>query len=64
MNMVNRGDINGTGCEGLDGDLVDLEHFSYSNAKMGCLIRYSLVNTDFQGISVSRHLSNKLCMTT
>ena len=56
MNMVNNGDISGTGCEDLEGALVDLDQFSYSNAKMGCLIRYSLENTDFRGISVSeRH---------
>ena len=56
MNMIDNGDISGTGCEDLEGALVDLDQFSYSNAKMGCLIRYSLENTDFRGISVSeRH---------
>lgn len=54
--MVNNGDISGTGCEELEGDLVELDEFSYRNAKMGCLIHYSLEKTDFRGISVSeRH---------
>ena len=42
-----------TDCEGMDGGLVPLNEFNYSNAFMGCVIRYNLQQTDFVGMSVS-----------
>ena len=41
------------GCDGLDGGLVSLEQFNYSNGVMGCVMRWSLEQTDFSGVSVS-----------
>jgi len=41
------------GCDGLDGGLVPLEQFNYSNGVMGCVIRWSLEQTNFSGLSVS-----------
>lgn len=34
-------------------DLVPIENFSYSNELMGCIIRWSLQQTNFVGLSVS-----------
>ena len=42
-----------TDCEGMDGGLVPLNEFNYSNAFMGCVIRYNLQQTDFVGMSVN-----------
>lgn len=52
MTMVEHGNITGTGCEDFDGSLVSLENFTYGNAKMGCLINWSLRRTNFSGVSV------------
>ena len=41
------------GCDGLDGGLVLLEQFNYSNGVMGCVMRWSLEQTNFSGVSVS-----------
>ena len=41
------------GCDGLDGGLVPLEKFNYSNGVMGCVMCWSLQQTNFSGISVS-----------
>ena len=41
------------GCGGLDGGLVPLEQFDYSNGVMGCVMRWSLGQTNFSGVSVS-----------
>ena len=51
--MLNKGNINGTGCENISGSLVPLEQFQYSNEKMGCLIQYNIQMTNFSGVSVS-----------
>ena len=50
-----------TDCEGMDGGLVPLNEFNYSNAFMGCVIRYHLQQTDFVGMSVNS-LSAKIYM--
>ena len=42
-----------TNCTDLYGELVPLNDFNYSNAFMGCVIRYNFQRTDFLGISVS-----------
>ena len=52
MTMVNTLNINGTGCEAMDGSLVPLHEFDYSNALMGCLIQWNLQQTNFFGVSV------------
>ena len=41
------------GCDGLDGGLVPLEQFNYSNGVMGCVMRWNLQQTNFSGVSVS-----------
>ena len=55
MEMVNAGDISGTGCDRqmLSGELVPLERFNYSNALMGCVMRWNIQQTNFSGVSVS-----------
>jgi gamma-aminobutyric acid type B receptor len=40
-----------TNCEGMDGGLVPLNEFNYSNTFMGCVIRYNLQQTNFVGMS-------------
>ena len=52
--MVNSGDINGTGCEGVSGSLVPLEEFNYSNSKMGCLMQWNIQQINFSGLTVSQ----------
>ena len=55
--MIDSGDINETGCGGkFDGALVSLHLFNYSNALLGCVIKWSLLQTNFIGVSVSRDL--------
>ena len=44
---------NFTGCGDSQGELVPLNEFNYSNAFMGCVLKYSLHQTDFLGVSVS-----------
>ena len=52
--MFERNDINETGCAGVaSGELVSLDEFTYSNALMGCVIRWNLEQTSFAGVSVS-----------
>ena len=50
MTKIARG-IEG-GCSDLEGDLVPLELFDYRNKKLGCLLKESMDETDFLGISV------------
>ena len=47
--------ISKTGCEekGLEGDLVSLHEFNYTNGLMGCVIRWNLQQTNFDGINAS-----------
>ena len=52
MTMVESLDINGTGCESMNGSLVPLHQFDYTNAMMGCLIQWNLQQTDFNGLTV------------
>ena len=40
------------GCSDLEGDLVPLEMFDYRNKKLGCLLKESMDETNFLGISV------------
>ena len=51
---------NYTDCTGMDGALVPLNEFNYSNAFMGCVIRYNLQQTDFVGILVSSIFCNEV----
>ena len=45
---------NKTGCEEqYDGDLVPLEEFNYTNQKIGCILRKSISEVQFDGLSVS-----------
>ena len=52
MTMVESLNISGTGCESMNGSLVPLHQFDYTNAMMGCLIKWNLQQTDFFGVSV------------
>ena len=40
-------------CTDIDGELVPLDQFNYSNGLMGCILKYNLHQTNFLGISVS-----------
>ena len=53
MTMVDSLNISGTGCEAMNGSLVPLHRFDYANAMLGCLIQWSMQQTDFFGVSVS-----------
>ena len=46
------------GCEDVPGEIVPLEDFEYSNAKMGCLLRESYHQTSFSGVTVSVYSHN------
>ena len=41
-----------TGCDDTTGALVPLTEFEYSNALMGCVIRWNIQETKFLGVSV------------
>ena len=43
-------------CTDLPGELVPLNEFSYSNAFMGCVIKYNFYKVNFTGVSVSTKL--------
>ena len=49
--LVARGNVSESGCD-LEGELVPLHMFNYSNALLGCVIRWSLEQTNFTGVSV------------
>ena len=42
-----------SGCGDLPGDLVPLEEFNYTNEKLGCIMRQSMSNLEFTGMTVS-----------
>ena len=44
---------NDSGCENLTGDLVPLEHFNYTNEKVGCIMKQSFSEVEFIGLTVS-----------
>ena len=56
MTMVESLNISGTGCESMNGSLVPLHQFDYTNAMMGCLIYWSIKQTDMLGISVNYYV--------
>ena len=51
--FLNNYNVSEIGCDGLDGGLVPLEQFNYSNGVMGCVMRWNLEQTNFSGVSVS-----------
>ena len=42
-----------SGCEHLNGTLVPLENFDYTNHKMGCVLKEGFAETYFVGVTVS-----------
>ena len=44
-----------SGCGHLPGKLVPLEQFDYANQMMGCVLRNSIAEVDFTGITVSEN---------
>ena len=62
MTMVESGDINGTDCQEAHGSLVPLHEFTYENEMMGCLIKWSLHQTNFSGVTVCNTLSQLNCL--
>lgn len=57
MRLHNETEI--TNCENITGELVPLDKFNYSNAYMGCVIKYNMHRVNFKGFSVS---CSKLCV--
>ena len=55
ISIINSQEINitSTECENASGMPVPLEHFTYRNDQLGCIIRYNLQRTSFSGITVS-----------
>ena len=49
-----------TDCTGLYGELVPLNEFNYSNAFMGCVIRYNFHRVNFSGMTVSTKIVKTL----
>lgn len=45
---------NDSGCGHLRGALVPLEFFDYANEKMGCILRQSIDEVEFSGVTVSK----------
>ena len=43
-------------CRHMDGDLVPLDEFNYTNAFMGCVMSNNYYKTNFTGVSVSLFL--------
>lgn len=50
---------NETGCEHVNGELLALEDFDYTNEKMGCLLIKGFSQVQFTGASVSNDQFNK-----
>ena len=44
---------NDTGCDHLPGDLVPLELFNYTNERVGCIMKRSVDDVKFVGVTVS-----------
>ena len=42
-------------CRDLPGELVPLNEFNYSNAFMGCVIKYNFYEVNFTGVTVSSY---------
>ena len=44
---------NDSGCRHLPGELVPLEDFDYTNERLGCIMRQSMRDLNFTGLTVS-----------
>ena len=54
MNNVSKNDSET--CSNLEGELVPLDEFNYSNAYMGCVMKENYHNVNFTGVSVNNVL--------
>ena len=52
INQINRSSVH-ENCRDLPGELVHLDKFNYSNAFMGCVIKYNFYKVNFTGVTVS-----------
>ena len=52
INQINRSSVH-ENCRDLPGELVPLDEFNYSNAFMGCVIKYNFYKVNFTGVTVS-----------
>ena len=43
---------NDSGCEHLNGEMLPLENFTYSNEKLACIIKKSYAEAVFEGVTV------------
>lgn len=43
---------NDSGCEDMNGEMLPLENFTYSNEKMGCILLQSYAEAVFEGVTV------------
>ena len=48
-------------CDDKPGQITPLEHFNYSNEKMGCILRHAFEDIHFAGITVSNY---NICVCT
>ena len=52
INQINRSSGH-EHCRDLPGEMVSLDEFNYSNAFMGCVIKYNFYKVNFTGVTVS-----------
>ena len=52
MSNVSKEESHFTNCSHLDGELVPLNDFNYSNAFMGCVMKENFHKVNFTGVSV------------
>ena len=45
---------NDSGCEQVDGEMLPLENFTYSNKKMACILLKSYAGSEFEGVTVRK----------
>ena len=54
--FLNNYNVMETGCDELDGGLVPLEQFNYSNGVMGCAIRWNLEQTNLKRLTPLKYM--------
>ena len=60
IDQINRSLVH-ENCRDLPGELVPLDKFDYSNAFMGCDIKYNFYKVNFTGVTVSSYWKYFLC---
>ena len=47
---------NDSGCEHLNGEMLPLENFTYSNKKLACILLSSYAEAEFEGVTVRKYM--------